>query len=133
MCIPRSDNDEDCPQTNRPRAPNGQFLTQFVMDTVEIGVGTQFNGLPRETIPACANCNVTRMAPFVIGDFITYSAFLVREVITTVDGVLQSVWKNVAWAVEVPFLDFEAFHYHNEKKHILSKHVGKFGYLYKTW
>ena len=90
MCIPRSDpfavgDDPDCPQANRPRAPDcaslpapfpafampaaGQFCTSFTMPAPA--------GLPCSPAAGVA-CppDPTRQAPFEVGDFIDYMGTL---------------------------------------------------------
>ena len=83
MCVPRFDpasqDDPDCPQANRPRQ-GGNYLTVFTMDAPICDA----DGCPREPNPgeicpesgrACTN--PVRMAPFEVGDYVTYSGALV--------------------------------------------------------
>ncbi|HET9594536.1 MAG TPA: hypothetical protein VFP65_03095 [Anaeromyxobacteraceae bacterium] len=67
MCIPRDDpgagaGDALCPQTNRPRA-GGVPLTIFTMPDPALGVPPRAHG----------------MAPFAVGDYVTYAGLLVRD------------------------------------------------------
>jgi hypothetical protein len=69
MCIPNPVTPAECPASNRPNGPDGKPQTIFVMGTA---------GLPAPSpdaspIPPCPACDPTKQAPFVVGDFVTYS------------------------------------------------------------
>ncbi|HUQ69122.1 MAG TPA: hypothetical protein VM165_06355, partial [Planctomycetaceae bacterium] len=85
MCLPRFDpavaDDPACPQGNRlPAATPGAFLTTFTMPPPG-GDGSAV------TMP-----DARRMAPFEVGDYITYSGNLMRDA----DGSYVSAWTVVA-------------------------------------
>jgi hypothetical protein len=71
MCVPRTDpaiaDDPLCPQKNRPKGTDGNYLTIFTMDALP------FDGSePAGTDPRL-------MAPFEVGDFIDYNGNLVLD------------------------------------------------------
>jgi hypothetical protein len=73
MCIPRhgsADGDDNCPQTNRPKGSDGNYLTSF---TTDVPPGWEF------MTPAGYTANGTNalaMAPFEVGDYVSYSGHL---------------------------------------------------------
>jgi hypothetical protein len=76
MCIPRlgaAEGDDHCPQTNRPRGSDGNYLTVF---TTDVPPGWEFM-TPADYQPNGASALV--FAPFEVGDFVTYSGNLVAE------------------------------------------------------
>lgn len=76
MCLPRrgaADGDENCPQTNRPKSANGNYLSSF---TTDIPPGWEFM-TPADYTPNGSNALV--MAPFEVGDHVTYSGHLSRD------------------------------------------------------
>jgi hypothetical protein len=91
MCVPRFDpavkDDPDCPQGNRPADGLGGFQKIFTMNPA--GTTTFLDP--------------TKMAPFEIGDFVTYSGTLVKEgpeptagPLTTLDKTYVAAWTIVA-------------------------------------
>ena len=74
MCVPRVDpatgNDPLCPQTNRPKGADGNYLTTF---TTDIPAGWEFM-TPGNYSPNGSNALV--MAPFEVGDYVTYNGHL---------------------------------------------------------
>jgi hypothetical protein len=84
MCIPRTNpaiaGDPLCPQVNRPKGPDGNYLTIFTMDALP------FDGsAPRATNPLL-------MAPFEVGDYVDYQGNLVRDA----NGPYISAWGVIA-------------------------------------
>ena len=99
MCVPRYDpkeqNDPDCPQGNRPKGTDGNYLTVLTMDA-PICDGT---GCPREPDAGEKNLetgrpytNPVRMAPFEVGDYVDYSGALTSDD----DGDLVSAHSVIA-------------------------------------
>jgi hypothetical protein len=69
MCIPRSANDALCPEKNRPISP--------VDGVSHLGF---FTMLPAASTPTAANrTDPFLMAPFEVGDFVTYNGILVDD------------------------------------------------------
>ena len=86
MCVPRFDpaaqDDPDCPQKNRPKGPDANYLTVLTMDPPICDDA----GCPREPAPreVCAESgrtctNPLRMAPFEVGDYVDYSGALITD------------------------------------------------------
>jgi K319-like protein len=84
MCIPRSDptaaDDPLCPQINRPKGSDGNYLTIFTMDQPD------FPGRVIDPNATCTTasigsqpCNPLLMMPFEVGDYITYNGNLVAD------------------------------------------------------
>ena len=83
MCLPRTDptvqDDPLCPQVNRPKGSDGNYLTIIKMDAPD------FSGAvidPASTCVSATNsqrCNPLLMAPFEVGDFIDYNGNLVVD------------------------------------------------------
>jgi hypothetical protein len=76
MCVPHGTNEkgiDTCPQSNRPRAGDGTYLTVF---TTDIPTGWEFM-TPADYSPN--GTNPLMMAPFEIGDYITYSGNLSKD------------------------------------------------------
>ena len=73
MCVPRKGEpggDENCPQANRPKGSDGNYLSTF---TTDIPAGWEFM-TPAGYSPNGANPLV--MAPFEVGDYVSYSGHL---------------------------------------------------------
>lgn len=73
MCIPSVAPpavDGRCPASNRPADPIKRWT---------IGSEDAMAGLAAPAAPACAFCNVNKLVPFRIGDYITFSGTLVRK------------------------------------------------------
>jgi len=74
MCVPRRDpatgDDPLCPQTNRPKGADGNFLATFTTDIPE---GWEFM-TPQDYQPNGSSALV--MAPFEVGDYISYNGHL---------------------------------------------------------
>ena len=74
MCVPRRDpatgDDPLCPQTNRPKGADGNFLGTFTTDIPE---GWEFM-TPENYSPNGSSALV--MAPFEVGDYISYNGHL---------------------------------------------------------
>ena len=81
MCVPRVAPpaiDAKCPMVNRPKDTLGAFMPLYVMDSNAMTAPAQFVGL---VIPPCGPaCNVNEQAPLVVGDYITYSGILAKNV-----------------------------------------------------
>src|SRR6185436_5142560 len=86
MCVPRFDpaaqDDPDCPQKNRTKGPDANYLTVLTMDAPICDDA----GCPREPAPreVCAESgrpctNPLRMAPFEVGDYVDYSGALITD------------------------------------------------------
>jgi len=76
MCVPKSgaaDGDDNCPQSNRPKDADGNFLPTF---TTDIPPGWEFMA-PFDYQPNGTNALV--MAPFEVGDYVTYSGHLSQD------------------------------------------------------
>ena len=74
MCVPRTDpaagDDPLCPQSNRPKGSDGNYLTTF---TTDIPAGWEFMTPPDY---ASNGSNALVMAPFEVGDYVTYNGHL---------------------------------------------------------
>ena len=76
MCVPRSgqaDGDENCPQSNRPKDGDGNYLSTF---TTDVPPGWEFM-TPPEYTPNGTDARL--MAPFEVGDYVTYSGHLSQD------------------------------------------------------
>jgi len=70
MCIPRygsAEGDDNCPQSNRPKGGDGNYLATF---TTDIPPGWEFM-TPPDYSPNGSSALV--MAPFEVGDYVSYS------------------------------------------------------------
>jgi hypothetical protein len=66
----------NCLAANRPLGPTGAPLSIFVMDTVALD--TLAAGA--DLVPPCGPaCDPTKMAPFMVGDFVTYAGKVQRD------------------------------------------------------
>lgn len=74
MCLPSGASDPKCPAANRPTA-GGKALTNFVMGTVGLAAAPP-DALP---IPPCPACDARLQAPFVVGDYVTWSGTLAKD------------------------------------------------------
>src|SRR3954447_10359669 len=75
MCVPRygqANGDENCPQSNRPR-DGGSFSTVFTMDATPDWSFMVPNGTPTN------GTNPLMMAPFEVGDYVTYNGNLSND------------------------------------------------------
>src|SRR3954470_19570875 len=76
MCVPRGgspDGDASCPQSNRPKGADGNYLSTFTTDIPE---GWEF------MTPADYHANGASpllMAPFEVGDYVTYNGHLSND------------------------------------------------------
>jgi hypothetical protein len=74
MCVPRIDpasgDDQLCPQSNRPKGADGNYLTTF---TTDIPAGWEFMTPPDYK---SNGSNALAMAPFEVGDYVTYNGHL---------------------------------------------------------
>ncbi|MCU1384618.1 MAG: hypothetical protein JWL71_3315 [Acidobacteria bacterium] len=92
MCIPRTDptvqDDPLCPQINRPKGPDGNYLTIFTTDYPPLWY--QFGLVPGDFVSN--GTDSLRMAPFEVGDFVDYNGSL------TIDakGPYISAWGVIA-------------------------------------
>ncbi len=64
MCVPRSNNDPECPNKNRPAE-----LT-FVMGPDDLVPPIRFGN---DAIKACPNCDSIKQAPVKVGDYVTFA------------------------------------------------------------
>ena len=85
MCVPRvtpstTSDDPKCPMTNRPKDTLGAFMPLYVMDSIAMPAPAQFVGLVIPPCPLPFSCNVNEQAPLVVGDYITYSGILAKNV-----------------------------------------------------
>ena len=82
-CVPRTDpavvDDPLCPQKNRPKGTDGNYLTIFTMDAPDFGG-------PIDPLATCTTsslgalrCDPYLMAPFEVGDFVDYSGNLTLD------------------------------------------------------
>ena len=76
MCVPRGPADGLCPAVNRPLA-GGAPLTTFVMGSA--GLPSAPPGPPSAPVAPCPICDPTQQAPFMTGDYITYSGTLAAD------------------------------------------------------
>jgi hypothetical protein len=97
MCIPRTNpavaDDPLCPQNNRPKGPDGNYLTIFTMDQVDFP-GSVID--PKATCttsrPGAPRCNPLLMMPFEVGDYVTYNGTLTADA----TGPYVSAWGAIA-------------------------------------
>lgn len=82
MCVPRSDNDPECPLGNRPLGVDGAPLARFVMGKDPLSVAPA--GSPE--LPACPppigpqdGCNPEKQAPLRRGDYIVFAGTLAED------------------------------------------------------
>ncbi len=75
MCIAQASLPAECPEANRPLDANGKPLGFFVMGSTGLP-GSPAGALP---IPSCPDCDQTKQAPFMPGDYILYSGTLARD------------------------------------------------------
>ena len=83
MCVPRVAPpliDDKCPMANRPKDTLGAFMPLYVMDSIAMPAPAQFVGLVIPPCPLPFSCNVNEQAPLVVGDYITYSGILAKNV-----------------------------------------------------
>lgn len=73
MCLPSGAGDVECPTANR--AVGGQTLRNFVMGATGLPPSPP-DALP---IPPCPACDPTKQAPFMLGDYVTYSGTLAKD------------------------------------------------------
>jgi hypothetical protein len=92
MCIPRTDpavqDDPLCPQANRPRGPDGNYLTIFTTDYPPLWY--QFGLVPGDFVSN--GTDSLRMAPFEVGDYVDYNGSLT----TDASGPYISAWGVIA-------------------------------------
>ena len=73
MCVPRfgaAQGDVNCPQSNRPKGSDGNYLTTF---TTDVPPGWEFLTPPDYK---ANGTNALVMAPFEVGDYVTYNGHL---------------------------------------------------------
>ncbi len=78
MCVPRTDptvaDDPLCPRKNRPKGPDGNYLTIFTMDAPDFPGATIDPAATCTKSPVGApRCDPSLMAPFEVGDFVDYN------------------------------------------------------------
>jgi hypothetical protein len=77
MCVPRSGNDQECPQQNRP-VDGGVPLKFFVMGPSDLTPPAA--GFPANTIKKCSPaCDPNKQAPLKEGDYVTYQGTLAQD------------------------------------------------------
>src|SRR3954453_14376325 len=88
MCIPRTDpaveDDALCPQANRPKGPDGNYLTIFTPDSPPLWY--EFGLVPGDFVGN--GTDSLRMAPFEVGDYVDYNGNLTSDA----NGPYISAW-----------------------------------------
>jgi hypothetical protein len=82
MCVPRTNpavaDDPLCPQKNRPKGTDGNYLTIFTMDAPDFGQPPDPRATCTTSIPG-RRCDPYLMAPFEVGDFVDYNGNLTLD------------------------------------------------------
>ena len=97
MCLPRTNpasaDDPLCPQVNRPKGTDGNYLTIFTMDQPDFP-GALIDPLATCTTssPGAQKCNPLLMMPFEVGDYVTYNGNLTADAA----GPYVSAWGAIA-------------------------------------
>ncbi|MDH4153660.1 MAG: hypothetical protein OEV01_07745 [Nitrospira sp.] len=86
MCVPRSGNDLECPNNNRPVIPT------FVMGANDLTPPVRFGN---DVIKACPACDDSKQAPVKVGDYVTFAGTLAEDA-PGVEGRFISVHTLVA-------------------------------------